>query len=76
MATSMPIPAGPGNRYERGAERTEKLDDREELHAMVSSGNDTTVTHMDLQQLWLLVHALHEINSSASVGEGYTRPHP
>lgn len=54
----------------------EKLDDREELHAMVSSGNDTAVTCMDLQQLWLLVHALHGINSSASVGEGYMRPHP
>lgn len=68
------IPAGPGNRYERRAKRMEKLHDREELHAMVSSGNDTAVTHMDLQKLWLLVHALHGVNSSASVGEGYTRP--
>lgn len=46
-----------------------KLGDGEERNAMVSSGNDTAVACMDLQQLWLLVHALHGINSSASVGK-------
>lgn len=72
----MRIPAGPGSRYERGAKRMKKLDDGEEHDAMVSSGKDMAVICMNLQQLWLLEHALHGSNSSASVGEGYTRPHP
>lgn len=53
-----------------------KLDDGEEHDAMVSSGKDMAIICMNLQQLWLLEHALHGSNSSASVGEGYTRPHP